>query len=171
MLLPLAALLLLASGAPNAAPPAAPPRVSVVVLRDGTRYTLSKPYEIRGTQARFSLTTGSLVAVRASEIDEEASKKATETANAPPPPAPTATPPTLAAAAAASSDAPKKASKTLTIEGDPNAAQPVTGGSTYAPSSSSEPKGGPVKVRGYTTAKGTHVDSYTRAAPGKAPKK
>jgi len=101
MLLSLAALFLLASGTPAAEPQAAPPRVSVVVLRDGTRYTLAKPYEIKGSQARFTLKTGTLVAVRASDIDEEASKRATDAANAPPPPAPTPTPETLASATGA----------------------------------------------------------------------
>ena len=69
MLPAVAALLLLPSGAPAEAPAPAPPRASVVVLKDGTRYTLSKPYEIRGSQARLSLSNGSLVAIRASEID------------------------------------------------------------------------------------------------------
>jgi hypothetical protein len=76
--------------------------VAVVVLRDGTRYSLTKPYEIRGTQARLSLTTGFLVAVRASEIDEEASKRATDAANAPPAPTPTPTVPSLTTAAGGS---------------------------------------------------------------------
>ena len=90
MLLAVAVFLLLASGAPAASAPS--PRVSVVVLRDGTRYMLSRPYEVKGSQARLSLTTGQLVAVRASEIDEEASKRATEAANAPPTPTPAPTP-------------------------------------------------------------------------------
>lgn len=88
MLLAVAGLLLLVSGAPVAEPTPAPRPASIVVLRDGTRYTLAKPYEIRGTQARLSLVNGSLVAIRTSEIDEEASKRAMTGSSAPPSPAP-----------------------------------------------------------------------------------
>lgn len=100
-MLSVAALLLLASGTPPAAAKGPAQPASVVVLRDGTRYTLAKPVEIRGTQARLFLTNGTLVAVRASEIDEAASKRAIDAATAPPTSATTPTPPTLAGAAIA----------------------------------------------------------------------
>lgn len=93
MLLTVAGLLLFAAGALGT-DAAVPPRpAAVVILRDGTRYNLSKPYEIRGTQARLPLTNGTLVSVRASEIDTVATARAVEAAERPsasPTPAPTA---------------------------------------------------------------------------------
>lgn len=168
-LLPIAALLLLAAGAPAADPAPARFSTSIVVLRDGTRYTLTKPHEIRGTQARLSLVGGSLVAVRASEIDEEASKRATDAANAPPPPAPTPTVQSLTTAAAASAAAPKKATKTLVIEGNPDDARPVTGGG-YAPPPSAPSKvihTGPRGGKYYVTEGGNkaYVPRTTKAEP------
>lgn len=167
MLLAVAGLLLLASGAPGTAAPPAPRPAAVVILRDGTRYDLSKPCEIRGTQARLSLTTGFFVAVRASEIDEEASRRATDAANAPRPPAPTPTVPSLATAAAASADAPKKAAKTLTIEGNPDDARPVTGGSSYAPPRGTAPKTVYTGPRGgkYTVGDTGHRNYVPKTGP------
>lgn len=88
MLLIVAALFFLSSGPSNTATSTAPPRVCVVVLRDGTRYVLAKPHEIRGSQARLSLPNGSLVAIRASEIDEQATRLATTARGAAPAPPP-----------------------------------------------------------------------------------
>lgn len=80
----LVAVLAPAAGAETPAPTPAPKLV--VVLKDGTRYTLSKPYETRGSQARFHLANGTLVSVRASEIDVEMTKRAALGQGAPTPP-------------------------------------------------------------------------------------
>lgn len=60
----------------------------VVVLKDGTRYALSKQYEVRGSQARLHLTNGTLLSVRASEIDAEATRRASAQPTPRPVPAP-----------------------------------------------------------------------------------
>lgn len=138
MLLVAAVLFLVSADGASGVPAASAAPAYVVVLRDGTRYALARPYEIKGSQARLPLTSGVLVAVRASDVDVEASRRATEAVNAPPPPAPTPTSPTLASAAAAST-ASKKASKTITIEGKPGEAQGVTTSSSAAPSGTPYP--------------------------------
>lgn len=160
MLLPVAALLLLASGTLTGANPAPAPGPSVVVLRDGTRFTLARPYEVKGAQARLPLATGQLVSIRANEIDEEASRRATEEARRPAPP-----PPTPAAVAATTPGAPRKGTFSASDS-------TVTGGGYSVPGSTSSTgsKGGPVQVRAYTRSDGTRVDAYTRSAPGTAKK-
>lgn len=80
---------------------------TVVVLKDGTRYTLSKAYEVRGSQARLLLVNGTLVSVRASEIDVEASKRASTLPTAARSPAPPAT----ASSAEVGTASPQPASK------------------------------------------------------------
>lgn len=70
----------------------APPADHVVVLKDGTRYSLAKPYEVLGSQARLPLASGTLVSVRASEIDLEATKRASARPTPPPSLQPSASP-------------------------------------------------------------------------------
>lgn len=85
------AIVLAQVAAPTPMPPKTP--VHVVVLKDGARYALTRPYEVRGTQVRLALTNGTLVSVRASAIDTAATARAIEAAGRPPAsptPAPTA---------------------------------------------------------------------------------
>lgn len=85
-----AALMLLAvlsTAAAAESPAPAPTPKPVVVLKDGTRYTLSKPYETRGAQTRLHLVNGTLVSVRTSEIDVEMTKRAVLGQGSPTPPA------------------------------------------------------------------------------------
>lgn len=80
-------LVVLATAAAAEVPATTPTPKPVVVLKDGTRYILSKPYETRGSQARFHLANGTLVSVRASEIDVEMTKRAALGQGVPTPPA------------------------------------------------------------------------------------
>ena len=70
-------LVVLGTATATEVPATTPTPKPVVVLKDGTRYTLSKPYETRGAQARLLLANGTLVSIRASEIDVERTKRAT----------------------------------------------------------------------------------------------
>lgn len=179
-----AALLAVASVVPGAAPEKPAAGVPVVVLRDGTRYVLARPYEVRGSQARLTLTGGRLVSLPASEIDVEASKRAS--APPPPTPLPTARPTpralaivgggapsgsSVASSAATSGGTPRPTPRSITLVGSPNDEPSGPVGSYTAPagfpSSGSAPKGGPVKVRGYTRRDGTKVAPHTRSAPSK----
>jgi len=80
---------------------------TIVVLKDGTRYALSKQYEVRGSQARLHLTNGTLVSVRASEIDAEATRRA----SAQPTPHPSPASPGTASSAEVGTASPQPASK------------------------------------------------------------
>lgn len=150
-----AALLLTALPLAGAAP--SPPTSPVVVLNDGTRYTLSKPYEIRGRQALFSLAKGPLVSVAASEIDLEATKRAA----LPPTPAPAVAPET------------RRTSMTITMAGSSASlgSSPSSSGVYAYGNAPAGTGGGPVAVRGYTRANGTYVAPHTRSAPSSGRKK
>jgi hypothetical protein len=183
-----AALLAVASVVPGAAPIAAAAGTPVVVLRDGTRYVLEKPYEIRGPQAHLTLTGGRLVSIPASEIDVEASKRA----SAPPPPTPplTARPAprsltivggdktgasSVASSARAVGATPRPTAKSITLSGSTGYSSSGPADSYSAPAGSSSTsfstsKGGPVQVKGYTRSNGTYVAPHTRSAPSKGGK-
>ena len=152
-----AALALSASTSAAPAAAAAPKPPTVVVLKGGSRYVLSRPYEVRGSQARLPLANGSLVSIPVTEIDLEATRLAAK------PPTPTP-PPTTGAR-------PKSMSITLT-------GAPSYSGSSYsgsqAPGYGGAPSGsggGSVHVRGYTRSDGTYVPPHTRSAPGRGRKK
>lgn len=182
-----AALLAIASVVPGAAPVVAAAGTPVVVLRDGTRYVLDKPYETRGPQVRLTLAGGRLVSLPASEIDVEASKRASAPPS--PTPLPTARPTprvlaivgggepsgtSVASSAPTSGVTPRPTPRSITIVGSPGdeSSGPVGGYVAPAGSASSgpAPKGGPVKVRGYTRKDGTRVAPHTRSAPSKGGK-
>ena len=63
-------------------------QADVLVTRDGARIETDGPWEVKGRQIVFTLPNGTLSAVRASEIDLEASRAATD--YVPPEPAPAA---------------------------------------------------------------------------------
>ena len=135
----------------------APSGAQVVVLRDGTRYTLSKPYEVRGSQARFQLAKGPLVSIPASEIDLEA----TRLADLPPTPAPQSP-----ATSSPTSSTSKKGS--FSIIGGTVMYGAYSGPTESTSSGPSRPK--TQDVSGYTRANGKYVAPYTRSAP-RAPRK
>lgn len=60
-------------------------RGDVLVTHEGERITTQGPWTVKGRQIVFTGVTGTLSAVRLSEIDLEASEIATREANAPPP--------------------------------------------------------------------------------------
>ena len=74
-------LTLLAMAAGGAAPGAA----DWLVTTDGSRVETKGPWKVDGRRVIFTLPNGTLSAMRASEIDFEASEAATAAANAPPP--------------------------------------------------------------------------------------
>jgi len=146
--------LVLFQTAPASTPAPRPPSAQppIVVLKDGTRYTLSKPYEVRGPQARLHLANGSLVAVRVSEIDVDATKRATS-GPPPGPPSPARTPsPSVEvgnASPSASSTAPvgsrvkldnEKASTLFRQDVIPTSTPPPTTTETPAAASAAPPK-------------------------------
>lgn len=136
---------------------AGPQPSTVVVLKDGTRFTLARPHEVRGSQARLTLANGSLVSIRASEIDPEATRLALLPPTPTPPPPATPTP----------SSASKKGS--FSIAGGAAMHGAYSGPTGDVSSSSSRPK--TQHVSGYTRADGKYVAPYTRAAPASARKK
>src|SRR5213594_276060 len=81
----------------------------VVVLKGGAVINLKKPPEVRGNTVLLTRTDGTLLSVRATEIDRSATAAARSAAAAARPPAPTVPAPaaTLAAAARAAREVPK----------------------------------------------------------------
>lgn len=64
-----------------------------LVTRDGARIEIKGPWKVEGRRVIFTLPNGTLSAMRASEIDFEASEEASRPAPPPPPPAAPTTPP------------------------------------------------------------------------------
>jgi hypothetical protein len=80
-------------GAAVLATAATPLLADWLVMKDGAKLETKGPLEVRGAQVVFYRTNGTLSSVRASDVDLDASKQATETALHPPPkPAPTPAP-------------------------------------------------------------------------------
>ena len=69
---------------------AGPISADVLITRDGSRIETQGEWKVDGRQVIFTLPNGTLSAVRASEIDFDASRSATTRASAPaePPPPP-----------------------------------------------------------------------------------
>ena len=63
---------------------ALPAVADVLVMTDGSRVETKGAWEVKGRQVVFTLPNGTLSAVRASEVDLEASRAATDAANRPP---------------------------------------------------------------------------------------
>ena len=162
--------------------PTSSPGLKVVVLTDGTRYDLAKPYEVRGNQARLQLVNGPLVSVPVAQIDVEASRRAA----APPTPTPTPaapphrTPMTITSVGSPGSGAsrswepvptpypvPTSSTGTLRVPAPMSSSGSSSGSSGTSSDGASAPKGGPVLVKGYTRKDGTYVAPYTRSAPKK----
>lgn len=62
----------------------------VLVMRDGSRVETEGPWEVKGRQILFKAPNGALSSIRASEVDLEASRAATDFKPPPPPPPPAA---------------------------------------------------------------------------------
>lgn len=125
----------------------------ILVLRDGSRVETQGKWETRGRQVVFKTATGTLSAIRASEVDLPASEAATAEALAPKKEEPVATQPAEArkpVLVLTNKDVPKAAA--VTPEGEPvaegeapaQAAAPAAGGKVEVVRSSREDGAGEV---------------------------
>lgn len=98
-----------------------PLSADVLVTRDGSRVEIDGSWEVKGRQVVFTLPNGTLSAMRASEVDLEASRLATEQLDAPPPAEPAPEPPREAVLVLTDKDIPRGAPEpeAASAEGEP----------------------------------------------------
>lgn len=159
------------SATPTPAPSPAPQPLTVIVLKGGVRYRLSRPFQPSGKTSRLNLVNGSLLVVPTIEIDFTASQQASrpvQPALISNHPTTDSAPSPLAAAASCgprSTTTPRPTAVVISLES--SGSSPSVSPSSPSSSGPSSTYHGPVAVRGYTRRDGTYVAPHTRSAPKK----